>query len=458
MSTDTSDADASALPAIAAPSFGEATRAWTKIGLQSFGGPAAQISVMHRVLVEEKRWISEERFLHALNYCMLLPGPEAQQLTVYIGWLLHGVRGGLVAGTLFVLPGFVTMLALSVAYVALADLSWVTAIFAGLKAAVIAVVLEAVIRVSRRALRGRAQVLIAVVAFIALHLFGVPFPAIVLGAAVLGACLLRGSAAPQSAGSSGAVPAVDAAAQQTRETRFGVGRSLRVLATAGGLWWAPILACAAWLGWRHVLTEEGLFFSRMAAVTFGGAYAVLAYLQQQAVERYGWVRSLEMADGLALAESTPGPLIMVVQFVGFLGAYREPAPWSPLTAGILGACLTTWVTFVPCFLWIFLGAPYVERLRNVRRLQAALAGVTSAIVGVILHVAVVFAAHTLFADVRTETRGPLQWLAPDWSTWDPASTLIAAASAVALVRWHWSLFTVLGLAAAAGLLRFLIAG
>jgi chromate transporter len=443
--------------AVAHPSFREALGVWLRIALQSFGGPAAQIAVMHRVLIEEKKWISEERFLHALNYCMLLPGPEAQQLTVYIGWLLHGTAGGLAAGTLFVLPGVLSILVLSIAYAVLQNVVVIAAMFSGLKAAVIAIVIEAVLRVGRRALKSRFLVGLAAAAFVALHFFGVPFPLIIGAAAIAGWTASRIAPSSVPAGKAampGHVELVDQLAME-RATRGGSAlvHSLRVILIAGALWWIPVAAAGWFLGPRHVLTQEGLFFSRLAVVTFGGAYAVLAYLQQQAVDRYGWVSAGEMADGLALAETTPGPLIMVVQFVAFLGAYREPAPWSPLTAGILGSLLTTWVTFVPCFLWIFLGAPYVERLRSVRGLQAALTGVTAAVVGVILHVAVVFAVHALFSKVTHEHAGPLQFLAPDWSTWDWGLAAVAIVSAYLLLVRHWSLFAVLGLAAAAGVAR-----
>jgi chromate transporter len=338
----------------------------------------------------------------------------------------------------------------------------VTAMFAGLKAAVIAVVIEAVLRVGRRALKSRFLVVLAVLAFMALHFGGVPFPIIIAAAAIAGWLASRVHPASVPIGKSGQAAStgiVDQLAVNHRLTRGRlIAHSLLVIVVAGLLWWIPVMAAAWWLGPKHVLTQEGLFFSRLAVVTFGGAYAVLAYLQQQAVERFGWLSAGEMADGLALAETTPGPLIMVVQFVAFLGAYRDPAPWSPLTAGILGSLLTTWVTFVPCFLWIFLGAPYVERLRQVRGLQAALTGVTAAVVGVIAHVAVVFAVHSLFGSVATVHGRFGQYLAPDWSSWDWGQTAIAIGSGYLLLPRHWNLFAVLGLAAAIGVARYVVSG
>lgn len=424
------------------PSFSEATRLWAKVAALSFGGPAGQIAVMHRLLVEEKKWISEERFLHALNYCMLLPGPEAQQLAVYVGWLLHGTAGGLVAGTLFVLPGFLSILGLSILYAVFHGAPLVTALFFGLKPAVVAVVAEAVLRIGRRALKDRFRVLLAAAAFVAIFFFAVPFPLIVVLAGVAG--FLGGS---RTAESPSTVVAV----------RPSLSRAAKVLAVHLVLWWVPVLLIAALLGRDHVLVTQGIFFSKMALVTFGGAYAVLAYVAQHAVEVLRWLRPGEMLDGLGMAETTPGPLIMVLEFVGFLAAYRNPGSLPPLAAGVLGAAITTWVTFVPCFLWIFLGAPYIESLRGVRWLTAALSGVTAAVVGVILNLAVWFSLHTLFARVGEVHAGRARLLVPDWSTLDPAVLLLTVAAMLALFRFKLGMIpTLLGSAvvgAAVALLR-----
>ena len=432
--------------------FGEAVLVWLRIGLLSFGGPAGQISLMHRMLVEERRWVGEERFLHALNYCMLLPGPEAMQLATYVGWLLHGVRGGLVAGILFVLPGFFAMLGLSILYASYQDLGLVQGLFFGLKAAVLAIVVEAVVRIGKRALRNRAQVGIAALAFIAIFFLELPFPLIVLAAGLAG--LLGGHYRPGlfhvtrvRAGEEDAV-AGSRALSRAGGWRHVVGTSLVWLP----LWFLPILLLSATLGPNHVLTLEGLFFSKAAVVTFGGAYAVLAYIAQQAVEVYHWLLPGEMLDGLGMAETTPGPLIMVTQFVGFMGAFRFPEPFSPLTAGIVGSIVTTWVTFVPCFLWIFLGAPYVERVRDNHMLGSALACITAAVVGVILNLAVWFALHTLFAEVAETHLVGVRLLAPDWSSLDYVAAAIVAGAFVAMFKLHWSIFRTLGVACVLGLL------
>jgi chromate transporter len=411
----------------------------------SFGGPAGQIAVMHRILVEEKRWIDEERFLHALNYCMLLPGPEAQQLAVYIGWLLHRTVGGLIAGILFVLPGFVSILVLSILYAQFRESSLIAALFFGLKPAVVAIVVEAVVRIGRRALKDRFRILLAALAFTAIFFFGVPFPIIVAAAGIAGYLAFRWSDQPDPT-----EPVVAAA-------RPSLARGAKVLAIHLALWWGPVLLLVLMLGRGHVLVTEGIFFSKMAVVTFGGAYAALAYVAQQAVEVHYWLRPGEMLDGLGMAETTPGPLIMVLQFVGFLGAFRNPAPFPPLAAGILGSVLTTWVTFVPCFLWIFLGAPYIEALRGRRSLTAALSGVTAAVVGVILNLAIWFSIHTLFARVGEVQAFGARLLAPDWATLDPAALLLAMAAMVALFRFKLGMVPVLVgsvvLGAAVSLLR-----
>ncbi len=415
--------------------FAEAVRTWMRIGLLSFGGPAGQISVMHRVLVDEKRWIGEQRFLHALNYCMLLPGPEAQQLATYIGWLLHGTRGGLVAGLLFVLPGFVAMLALSFVYVLWQEHPLLEGVFLGLKAAVIALVIQALLRIGERALRSVATRLLALSAFVAIAVLHIPFPLIVLGAGVLGFVLARAGRGLTMSGSHGTS---SAAVDPERTEAFALtqakptwGRALRVLAVWLPLWWAPVIACVVLAGSDSVFTQLGVFFSKMAVVTFGGAYAVLGYVAQQAVERYVWITPGQMVDGLGLAESTPGPLILVVQFVGFLAAYQVAGAQHPLLAGVMGALITVWVTFVPCFLWIFLGAPYVEALRGNAALSSELAAITAAVVGVIANLALWFAIRVLFENVN----------ASGIPHFDSLRLVPAALTAVALIlmfvlRWN----------------------
>ena len=439
--------------------FTAALRIWARIGLESFGGPAGQIAVMHRVLVEEQRWISEERFLHALSYCMLLPGPEAQQLATYVGWLLHRTMGGLAAGLLFVAPGFVTILVLSLLYAAYGNLPLVAAIFFGIKPAVLALVLEALLRISRRALKHRFHWWVAAAAFIAIFVLRVPFPLIVLGAAGLGFALQRLVPAfvPETTAASsaaGAPAVVDAMfdRESPAHPQPSLGHALRVVALWGGLWVTPIGLLFATLGGDHVFTQIAVFFSKMAVVTFGGAYAVLAYVAQQAVETHHWLAPGEMLDGLGMAETTPGPLIQVVQFVGFLAAYRQPGALTPWIAGTIAAVLTTWVTYVPCFLWIFLGAPYVERVRSNRALRGALASITAAIVGVILNLTVWFSLHVLFGTVRDVRVGPLSLQMPAWETVDVAAVAIAVAAAIATLRFHAGIFALLGGSAIAGLL------
>ncbi|MCK6550639.1 chromate efflux transporter [Myxococcota bacterium] len=426
-------------------SFREAVRVWARIGLLSFGGPAGQVALMHRELVEKRRWIDEPRFLHALNYCMLLPGPEAQQLATYIGWLMHGTKGGLVSGALFVLPGFVAILALSMLYAGFRELPAVSAVFFGLKAAVLAVVVEAVLRIGRRALKGRVFYALAALAFVAIFFFEAPFPLIVLGAGVLG--LVGSRVAPDvfprpadvKAGAH-AETVIDQLARDGRlaHTAPSRARALRVTLVSLALWFVPLALLAAVFGPSSVFVDLGVFFSQAAVVTFGGAYAVLAFIAQQAVEVYGWLEPGEMLDGLGLAETTPGPLIMVVQFVAFLGAFRHPEGLSPMLAGVLGSVVTVWVTFVPCFFWIFLGAPYIEALRGDRRLHAALSAITASIVGVILNLSIWFAVHVVFAEVREHHVGPLRLLAPVWATIDVAAAVLAAGAMVALLRLHVS--------------------
>jgi chromate transporter len=447
-------------------SYGEALRAWARIALQSFGGPAGQIAVMHRILVEEKRWISEERFLHALNYCMLLPGPEAQQLATYVGWLLHGVRGGLTAGILFVLPGFVSILALSLVYVTWGDVALVDGLFFGLGAAVLAIVAQAVVRIGKRVLKSPALIAIAALAFVAIHFLHVPFPAIVLGAALAG--LIGSRLAPRSfvassghASSAAAGRAPDAGSDAgsddgpgpaLRHVRPTLARALRVSATCGALWATPIALLAWWAGADSVYVQEGVFFSKAAVVTFGGAYAVLSYIAQAGVETYGWLAPGEMLDGLGMAETTPGPLIQVVQFVGFMGAHRNPGTLSPIAAGILGSLVTTWVTFVPCFLWIFLGAPYVEALRGNRRLSAALSAITAAVVGVILNLAVWFALHTLFGAVDEHAWDGVHLLVPVGSSVSWPALALSLAALVATFRYRIGTLPLLAGCAALGAL------
>ncbi|MCA9532106.1 MAG: chromate efflux transporter [Myxococcales bacterium] len=445
--------------------FGEAVRVWAKIGLLSFGGPAGQVALMHKELVERRKWVDEERFLHALNYCMLLPGPEAQQLATYIGWLLHKTRGGLAAGLLFVLPGFVAILGLSVLYAGFRELPAVDAVFFGLKAAVLAVVVEAVLRIGKRALKSRAMVAVAALAFVAIFFFDVPFPAVVLGAGTLGlvGSRVRPGAFPEPAKVVAGGPhhtVIDrmAASGELGHTQPSRARALRVVAVCGLLWAAPVVALALALGAESVFVQEGVFFSKAAVVTFGGAYAVLAYIAQRAVETYGWLQPGEMLDGLGLAETTPGPLIMVVQFVGFLGAYRHPGLLPPMLAGVLGSVVTVWVTFVPCFLWIFLGAPYIEALRGNRGLHAGLSAITAAVVGVILNLSLWFGLHVVFAQVDERHFGPLRLFVPALGSLDAAAAVLAGGAMLAMLRFHVSLPKTLAACAALGLVWKLATG
>jgi chromate transporter len=441
--------------------FAAALRVWCRVAALSFGGPAGQIAVMQRILVDEKRWVSQGRFLHALNFCMLLPGPEAQQLAVYLGWLLHGTVAGIVAGTLFVLPGFLAILALSFVYVTWQDTAVVTAIFYGLKPAVLAVVLAALVAIGRRALHGPVMRALAAFAFVAIFFFDLPFPLVVALAAASGWWLGRAGREPAAAGDARGTPGdgaaaangaddhqhpISAAAMRPPSWR----RSLAVLAVWLPLWWAPVALLALWLGAGHVLVREGVFFGKTAVVTFGGAYAVLAYVAQRAVEDFRWLTPPEMLDGLGMAETTPGPLIMVVQFVAFLGAWRYPGALSPLAAALLGSAVTAWVTFIPCFLWIFLGAPYVERLRARRGLADALQAITAAVVGVILQLAVWFALHTVFASVRELRAGGVRLFVPELATLDPFALAIAAGSCWLLFRTRLGMLGTLGAAVAAG--------
>ena len=446
------------------PSFSEALAVWTRIALLSFGGPAGQIAVMHRILVEEKRWLGEARFLHALNFCMLLPGPEAQQLAVYIGWLMHRTLGGLIAGILFVLPGLLAIMVLSWIYAVYGEVSLVVWLFYGLKAAVLAIVLNAVVRIGKRALRNNAMIAIAAASFVAIFFFAAPFPAIVLAAALIGYFGGRsGLPAFQSGGGHGALGSAHVADAQTilgegvpAHARAAGGNLLITGAVLLLLWLVPTGALLVLLGAENVFSNIAVFFSKMAVVTFGGAYAVLAYVAQAAVDTHGWLRPGEMLDGLGMAETTPGPLIMVTQFVGFMGAFRNPGELSPLMAGTLGGLLTTWVTFVPCFLWIFLGAPHVERLRENVALTAALTAITAAVVGVVLNLAIWFALHVLFREVGTFAAGALHVAAPNPGSIDWAGLLLTAAALLAVFRFKVGTATLLIGAAVLGVLLGLL--
>ncbi len=441
------------------PSFAEAIAVWARIALLSFGGPAGQIAVMHRILVEEKRWLGEARFLHALNFCMLLPGPEAQQLAVYVGWLLHRTAGGFLAGLLFVLPGVVAIMGLSIVYALYGEVGFVAALFFGLKAAVLAIVLQAVVRIGRRALKNPAMVALAATSFIAIFVFAAPFPAIILAAGVIGTLGgLTGFKAFAAGGGHGALGASHVDDADTilgldvpRHARPDRMHSLRLSILLLALWLGPIAALLGLLGPGNVFSDIALFFSKMAVVTFGGAYAVLAYVAQAAVGTYGWLAPGEMLDGLGLAETTPGPLIMVTQFVGFMGAFRDPGGLTPLAAGILGGLLTTWVTFAPCFLWIFLGAPHIERLRGNRALSAALTAITAAVVGVILNLAIWFALHVVFREVGTFEGFGLALALPELTSIDWAAAALAAAALLAVFRFKLGTGTLLATAALAGL-------
>lgn len=433
--------------------FREAVRYWARLGFINFGGPAGQIAIMHDELVEKKKWISNHRFLHALNYCMLLPGPEAQQLAIYIGWLLNGPWGGIVAGVLFVLPAFFLIMTLSWVYAVHGDITWIAAIFYGLRAAVIGLVVASVIRIGSKALKNSLLVAIAASAFVAIFFIRVPFPLIVLGAALVG--LVGGRIAP-------GYFEIDAHEDEEDDSVIGdadvesagrgLGRTIIVLLVGIAVWWGPLLIVIALLGTDDTISKEAIFFSQAAMVTFGGAYAVLAYINQQAVSHFGWLLPGQMVTGLGLAESTPGPLIMVTQFVGFMGAYRFPGDLDPVVAGILGATVTVWATFAPCFLWIFFGAPYIEKLRGNEMLHSALSAVTAAVVGVILNLAVTFAIVALFDVVREGIALGVTFPMPELSSVDGFALLLAVAGFIALWRYRLSVLWVVGASALAGLL------
>lgn len=428
-----------------APSFTEAFRFWLKLGFISFGGPSGQIAVMHTELVEKKKWIGEARFLHALNFCMLLPGPEAQQLAIYIGWILHKTRGGIVAGTLFVVPSIFILWTLSYIYVAYGSVPWIAAIFYGLKPAVLAIVAAAVIRIGQRALRNSIMWLIAAAAFVAIYFFRVPFPLIIISASVLG--FVAGTISPlliPAVAEMDARSAIDREDKTSIQARPTLGRGLRICAVMLLLWWLPVALAGIFLGTQHTIFREGIFFSKATLVTFGGAYAVLPYVSQQAVENYHWLGPGQMLDGLGLAETTPGPLIMVLQFVGFLGGWNHPGTLPPLLAATFGALITTWTTFVPCFLWILLGAPYVERLRGIRSLSSALSTVTAAVVGVILNLAIWFGFHVIFP-----ATGHVDWFA----------IMIWGIAFIGMLRWKWNIVPVVLGSGLLGLIyKFLLAG
>jgi chromate transporter len=446
-------------------SLGEAFRVWARVALLSFGGPAGQIAVMHRIIVEEKRWVSEDRFLHALNYCMLLPGPEAQQLATYIGWLMNRTLGGIMAGVLFVIPGIIAIMALSWIYAAYGNVPVVTALFFGLKAAVLAIVVEAVLRIGKRALKNRLMIAVAAAAFIAIFFFAVPFPLIIVAAAVLGLVAQQLNLAdfkintPHAPGSAKGKPAlVDSLIGEELPdyARPSVERALGVSAIWLTLWLVPVIVLLVTLGAHNVFSQIAVFFSKMAVVTFGGAYAVLAYVAQQAVSTYGWLKPGEMLDGLGMAETTPGPLIMVLQFVGFMAAYRAPGALSPMLAGTLGGLLATWVTFTPCFLWIFLGAPFIETLRGNKALNAAFSAITAAVVGVILNLAVWFAIHSLFHATIPIRTFPLAFDAPNFASIDPWAFALSVAAAIAIFRFKVGMIPTLAGCCAAGVGLYLI--
>lgn len=439
----TGTATASPLPPVpVSVSFGDLLRVFTRIGFLSFGGPAGQIALMHRELVEERGWIGEDDFLHALNFCHLLPGPEAQQLATWIGWRLHGARGGLAAGLLFVIPGAAIILALSVLYALAANLALVEALFLGVKAAVLAIVVQALLRIAGRALDTGLKRGLAAGAFIGLFLLDLPFPLIVLGAGVIG--MVVAARRPDLLAIKPGKGDMVLPARPWRSTILSV-------LVWGTIWAAPMVLIALTLGQEHVLWQIGAFFSQLAIVTFGGAYAVLAYMAQEAVQGFGWLDAGEMADGLGLAETTPGPLILVTQFVGYLAAFRAPEPFSPLVAGLLGAMLTTWVTFAPCFLWIFALAPWIDRLGNAVRLKGALAAITAAVVGVIANLTAWFALHVLFAQVGEVQFGPLRLDWPLWASFDWRAGLLAALAVLLAFRLRWSVLRILAACAVGGI-------
>jgi chromate transporter len=446
------------------PTFRAALGVWSRIALLSFGGPAGQIAVMHRILVDEKRWLGEGRFLHALNFCMLLPGPEAQQLTVYIGWLMHRTKGGIVAGLLFVLPGAVAIMALSLIYAVYGNIGAVAALFFGLKAAVLAIVLQALVRIAGKTLKNMSLFILAGASFVAIFLFDMPFPLIILAAALIG--FVGGRAGWTAFQAHGDQEEGSRSRQAEANTILGheqnedmpkSGMSLRTIIALLCLWIGPTVFLFLWLGPESIFSDIALFFSKMAVVTFGGAYAVLAYVAQAAVETYGWLQPGEMLDGLGMAETTPGPLIMVTQFVGFMGAFRDPGMLTPILAGILGGLLTTWVTFAPCFLWIFAGAPYIERLRHNKALSAALKAITAAVVGVILNLAVWFTLHVVFTKLEVVDWGPVRLLSiPEIASLDLAALVLTVVALIAVFRYSINILLLIAGAGIAGYVLHLI--
>ncbi|MDE2577721.1 MAG: chromate efflux transporter [Hyphomicrobiales bacterium] len=438
--------------------MGEAFRVWLRIAALSFGGPAGQIAVMHKIIVEEKRWISDERFLHALNFCMLLPGPEAQQLATYIGWLMHRTAGGVLAGGLFILPGVVAIMALSIVYALYGGVGIVAALFFGLKTAVLAIVAQAVLRVGGRALKNNVMRAFAALGFVGIFFFALPFPLIILIAGVIGflggraghAAFARGPAdAGGGAGDSLLGETTPAHAQPS------LTAAAKAIAVWLPVWLAPVAALLVWFGPDHIFSQIAVFFSKMAVVTFGGAYAALAYVAQQAVGRFHWLGAKEMLDGLGMAETTPGPLIMVLQFVGFIAAYRAPGAFAPLTAGAMGGLIATWATFAPCFLWIFLGAPFNERMRDNKALAGALSAIAAVVVGAILNVALWFAIHTLFRQVVAVHRFGLTFDAPAPASLDPCALTLSVGAALAIFRFRAGMLQTLAACSAAGVGLFL---
>jgi chromate transporter len=443
-------------------SLREAFQVWLRVACLSFGGPAGQIAVMHRILVEEKRWISDSRFLHALNYCMLLPGPEAQQLATYIGWLMHRTLGGIMAGVLFVIPGIIAIMALSYVYAGYGNVPVIAALFFGLKAAVLAIVLEAVFRIGKRSLKNNVMVSIAAAAFIGIFFLNIPFPIIIFGAALIGFLgAWSGAAAFQiksghgNGKQDGGVVDSLLGDKLPDHARPSVARALRASSVWLVLWLVPVILIILTLGSGNVFSQIALFFSKMAMVTFGGAYAVLAYVAQQAVENYGWLKPGEMLDGLGMAETTPGPLIMVLQFVGFMAAFRDPGSLPPMLAGTLGGLLATWVTFTPCFLWIFLGAPFIEVLRGNKALNGALSAITAAVVGVVLNLAIWFALHTVFRDVTPVHGYGLAFDMPVLSSVDPWALALSVAAIIAIFHFKVGMITTLLACSAVGIILHL---
>ena len=444
-------------------SLTEAFRVWLRVALLSFGGPAGQIAVMHRIIVEEKKWIGDHRFLHALNYCMLLPGPEAQQLATYIGWLMNRTAGGLIAGILFIIPGVISIMALSIIYALFGNVGIVEAIFFGLKAAVLAIVLQAVVRVGSKALKNKVMIGLAAAAFAGIFFFGIPFPLIILAAALIGfvggksgvPAFQLGGGHSSAAGRLVADADTILGEHLPHHARLNVARALKVSAVCLALWLIPVALLLLVLGPDHVFSKIATFFSKMAVVTFGGAYAVLAYVAQQAVEAHGWLSPGEMLDGLGMAETTPGPLIMVLQFVGFMGAFRDPGALSPLAAGVFGGLLATWVTFVPCFLFIFLGAPFIEALRGNKALHGALSAITAAVVGVILNLAIWFAIHTIFHQTREVSAYGMRFDAPVLTSVDVWALVLSVAAIVAIFRFKAGVIPTLAASCAAGVMLYL---